>query len=92
MQNAECRMNDEAEAEAAKIRMTRADALSILARMAIRRDMTPEEVVAIQIAVRNISKRMFDRERWFKRKHGAEADSTSTISGRASSTGTVPCR
>ncbi len=60
--------------EAAKIRMSRADALSILANLARKRDTTLEEVVAIQIAVRNVAKRMFDRERYLRRKYGAKEE------------------
>ena len=56
--------------EAAKIRMSRADALSVLANLARKRDTTLEEVVALQIAVRSVAKRMFDRERHLKRKYG----------------------
>lgn len=74
MDNEEVRVtSDEREAvaeEAAKIRMSRADALSVLANLARKRDTTLEEVVAIQIAVRNVAKRMFDRERHLKRKYG----------------------
>ena len=55
---------------ASKIRMTRADALSVLAKIAQKKNTPLEEVVALQLAVRKISKRMFDRERWFKRKWG----------------------
>ena len=75
-------MNDEHDNEAtavaateepAKIRMTRPEAISVLAKLAQKRDTTLEEVVAIQIAVRNVCKRIFDRERNFKRKHGADA-------------------
>lgn len=60
--------------EAGKIRMSMADALSILANLARKRDTTLEEVVAIQIAVRNVAKRMFDRERCLRRKYGAKEE------------------
>ena len=60
--------------EAAKIRMSRADALSILANLARKKDTTLEEVVAIQIAVRNVAKRVFDRERYLRRKYGAKEE------------------
>ncbi len=74
MNNEEVRVtSDESEPaaeEAAKIRMSRADALSILANLARKRDTTLEEVVAIQIAVRNVAKLMFGRERHLKRKYG----------------------
>ena len=54
-------------------RMTRPEALASLALLAQKKTTTLEEVVAIQIAVRCISKRIFDRERNFKRRHLAEA-------------------
>ena len=57
------------EEAAATVRMTRADTLSALAKLAEKKTTTLEEVVAIQIAVRNIAKRLFDRERNWKRRH-----------------------
>jgi hypothetical protein len=52
-------------------RMTKAEAIGILARMATRRTATLEEVVALQVALRATAKRMFDRERSFKRRREA---------------------
>ena len=60
--------------DSARNRMSRADALSVLANLAMKRDTTLEEVVAIQVAVRSVAKRMFDRERNFKRRHEREAE------------------
>ena len=54
-------------------RMTRPEALGALALLSQKKTTTLEEVVAIQIAVRFIAKRIFDRERNFKRRHLAEA-------------------
>ena len=53
-------------------RMRRADALGILANLATRHDLTPEEVTAIQVAFRATAKRFFGFERWIKRKHAAQ--------------------
>ena len=55
--------------DAVKVRMSKADALSALAKLAEKKTTTLEEVIAIQIAVRNIAKRLFDRERSWKRRH-----------------------
>ena len=74
MDNEEVRVTSDgfkpAAEEAAAIRMSRADALSVLANLARKRDTTLEEVVALQVAVRSVAKRMFDRERHLKRKYG----------------------
>lgn len=49
-------------------RMGRAEAMGVLARMATQRGRTLDEVRALQVAVRNVGKRMFDRARWCARK------------------------
>lgn len=52
-------------------RMGRATALGILAHMAQDRNATLDEVRALQVACRNVAKRLFDNERHFKRKREA---------------------
>lgn len=58
--------------------MGRAKALGILAHMAERPDAPLDEVIALQMAFRALAKRMFDRERNFKRRHAAEANAAGT--------------
>jgi len=48
--------------------MSKAEAIGILARMAMRRQTTLEEVEAIQLALRSLVKRMCDGQKWRKRK------------------------
>lgn len=56
----------------AEERMGRATALGILARMAQDRDATLDEVRALQVACRNVAKRLFDSERHFKRRRAEQ--------------------
>ena len=60
--------------ESAPDRMSRATALGILAHMAQKRDATLDEVRALQVACRNVAKRLFDNERHFKRKREASGE------------------
>ena len=58
-------------------RMAKAEAIGVLARMAMERGRSLEEVRALQVAVRSVAKRMFDQARWFARKR-AEKGGTAT--------------
>ena len=54
-------------------RMGKAEAIGVLAKLAQKKTTTLEEVIAIQVAVRSTAKRLFDRERNWKRRHEAQA-------------------
>lgn len=53
-------------------RMSKAEAIGIIANLATRRDLTVEDVTALQVALRALAKRLFDHERCLKRKHAAQ--------------------
>ncbi len=52
--------------------MSKAEAIGILCKMAMRKDLSIDELIAIQCATRSTMKRLFDRERNWKRRHEAE--------------------
>lgn len=52
--------------------MSKAEAVGILCHLAMRKDLTIDEVIAIQTACRSTIKRFFDKERWHKRRHAAD--------------------
>ncbi len=58
-------------------RMTLAEAMGILGGMATRRGVSLDEVVALQVATRQLAKRLFDRARHYARKR-AEKGGTAT--------------
>ena len=54
--------------------MSRAEAIGLLARMAARRNVSLEEVRALQVAVRCLAKRLFDTARWFSRRQEGQPE------------------
>ncbi len=50
-------------------RMSKAEAIGILAKLAMSKSLTLEQLIAIQVAMRSTMKRLFDRERNWKRRH-----------------------
>ena len=52
--------------------MSKAEAIGILCHLAMRKDLTIDEVIAIQTACRSTLKRLFDKERWHKRHNAAD--------------------
>ena len=53
--------------------MSKKEAVGRLLEISGRRDLGVEDVIAIQTAVRSLCKRIFDKERWLKRRHAPEA-------------------